>query len=250
MVAGAPKELTGFVMWNYTQWQYIEHLETLLRTGRGVDFHSTMQDVDAWRYYQKGMLEGARFNAPILAKHVPVRKGATSLVDLGGSHGLMGAQLCRKHPPMRSTVIDLPAAIEHASALAQREGIADIVDHQAGDLTTHHWGSNVDVVLMANILHHFLPDQILPLLARARLALQAGGTIAIWELERPGRGSKPSGGDGLALFFKLTSTASAYSGDEYAGWLTAAGFERVKIVRPRLSPGAVVVHARKGVSTR
>ena len=54
----------------------------------------------------------------MLARHVPVRKGATRLLDLAGSHGLMGATLCRKHPPMRSTVIDLPAAIEHARRLA------------------------------------------------------------------------------------------------------------------------------------
>ena len=80
------------------------------------------------------MLETARFDAPVLARHVPVREGATRLLDLGGSHGLMGATLCRKHPPMRSTVLDLAAAIEHARALAAREGIADVVEHRAGDL--------------------------------------------------------------------------------------------------------------------
>ncbi len=246
MVAGAPRDLTGFVMWNYTQWQYTEHLESLLQTGRGVDFHSTLKDPDAWGHYQKGMLEGARFNAPVLAKHVPVRKGATRLLDLAGSHGLMGAAICRRHPPMRSTVIDLPAAIAHARPLAEREGIGDVVEHRAGDITTDPLGADADVVLLSNILHHFLPDQIVSLMARARDALTRDGTIAIWELERPRRDSKPGGGDGIALFFKITSTASAYSGEEYAEWLAQAGFDRVKIVRPRLSPGSVIVHARKG----
>ncbi|MBA3271665.1 MAG: hypothetical protein H0T71_14270 [Acidobacteria bacterium] len=245
MVSGAPRELTGFVMWNYTQWQYTEHLELLLQTGRGVDFHSTLQDAEAWGYYQKGMLEGARFNAPVLAKHVPVRKGATTLLDLAGSHGLMGAAICRKHPPMRSTVIELPAAVTHARTLAEREGINDIVDHRSGDVMTEALGSGADVVLLSNILHHFLPDQIGSLLERVHQSLNADGTVAIWELERPNRDSKPSGGDGIALFFRITSTASTYSGDEYAGWLTQAGFSRVKIVRPRLSPGSVIVHARR-----
>jgi hypothetical protein len=79
---------------------------------------------------------------------------------------------------------------------------------------------------------------------RARDAMTRDGTIAIWELERPRRDARPSGGDGIALFFKITSTASAYSGEEYAAWLAKARFDRIKIVRPRLSPGSVIVHAR------
>jgi hypothetical protein len=49
----------------------------------------------------------------------------------------------------------------------------------------------------------------------------------------------------VALFFRLTSTAAAYSCEDYAEWLRAAGFTRTKIVRPRFSPGYVLVHARR-----
>jgi 2-polyprenyl-3-methyl-5-hydroxy-6-metoxy-1,4-benzoquinol methylase len=245
MVSGAPRELTGFVQWNYTQWEFAEHLETLLRTGQGIAFHSTLNDPEAWGYYQKGMLESARFDAPVLARHVPVRKGATRLLDVGGSHGLMGATLCRKHPPMRAMVLDLPAAIPHARMLAKEEGIADIVEHRSGDLMVDEFGEGWDVVLLSNILHHFQPDRIASILARAHAALVDDGTVAIWEIERPRREARPSEGDGVALFFRLTSTAAAYSGDEYVEWLRAAGFTRQRIVRPRLSPGYVLVHARK-----
>lgn len=245
MISGAPKELTGFVQWNYTQWEFAEHLEALVRTGQGLEFHSTLKDAEAWGHYQKAMLETARFDAPVVAKHVPVRQGATRLLDLAGSHGLLGAAICRKHPPMRSTVIDLPEAIAHARLLAQHEGIGDLVEHRAGDLTCDDLGQGWDVVLLSNILHHFQPDQILAIVKRAHAALGDNGTLAIWEIERPSRDAKPSEGDGVALFFRLTSTAGAYSGDEYADWLTKAGCARVKIVKPRLSPGNVLVHARR-----
>lgn len=245
MVSGAKQDLTGFVLWNYQQWQYTEHLETLLQTGRGVDFHATLDDPAAWAQYQKGMLEAARYYAPVMARHVPVRRGATRMLDLAGSHGLMGAAICRRHPPLRSTVIDLPAALPHARTLAEREGISDVVEHRAGDLMNSELDSGVDVVLLSNILHHFMPEQIAPLLARASSALAADGTIAIWDLERPNRESPPDGGDSIALFFRVISTASAYSGDEYTSWLAAAGFERLKVVRPRFSPGSVLVCGRK-----
>ncbi|HXG89438.1 MAG TPA: methyltransferase [Vicinamibacterales bacterium] len=245
MVEGAAKDLTGFVQWNYTQWEFAGHLESLVRTGEGLDFHSTLNDSEAWGYYQKAMLEAARFDAPVLAKHVPVRRGATRLLDLAGSHGLMGAALCRKHPPMRSTVIDLPAAVDHARALAEREGITGLVDHRPGDLLHENLGTDWDVTLLSNILHHFKPGDIAQVLARVHAALTPSGTVAIWEIERPNQEAKPSEGDGVALFFRLTSSASAYSGEEYAGWLANAGFRQVKVRRPRLRPGTVLLHARR-----
>ena len=112
------------------------------------------------------------------------------------------------------------------------------------------FGDNWDVVLLSNILHHFQPEQITGILTRARTAMSPDGTIAIWELERPKRSAPPSQGDGVALFFRLTSTAGAYSGSEYTGWLESAGFERIKIVRPRLSPGAILIHARRRAENR
>lgn len=245
MVDGAARELTGFALWHYTQWEFISHLETLIRTGEGVDFHATMTDPEAWGHYQKAMLEMARFDAPVLAKHVPVRKGATRLLDLAGSHGLMGATIARKHPPLRSIVIDLPAALAHARRLAEKEGHGDIVEHRAGNLVTDDLGTGWDVVLLSNILHHFVPDLVRTILKRAYDALAKDGTVAIWELERPAPGKKPSEGDGIALFFRLTSSAAAYSGEEYAAWLQDAGFTRTKIVRPAMRPGSVLVHARR-----
>jgi hypothetical protein len=246
MITGAKRDLTGFAEWHYTQWEFVNHLEDMLRTGEGVDFHATMTDPHAWRHYQKAMLEMARFDAPILARHVPVKKGAERLLDLAGSHGLMGATIARKHPPLRSTVVDLPAAIDHARQLAHQEGHGELVDHRPGDLINDDLGTGWDVVLLSNILHHFAPDVVRSIIGRAHAALGAGGTVAVWELERPSRTKPPSEGDGVALFFRLISSAAAYSGEEYARWMTDAGFTHTKIVRPRLRPGTVLIHARRG----
>jgi hypothetical protein len=120
LVSGAPMELAGYMRFNYQQWEFVEHLEELVRTGRGLDFHETMTGDAAWRDYQLGMLEIARLTAPLVAARVPVQPGATSLLDVAGSHGLFGAAICRAHPPMRSTVIELPQAIGHARARARR----------------------------------------------------------------------------------------------------------------------------------
>jgi hypothetical protein len=244
MRAGGGMDLRGFVRWNYAHWEFVARLDDLMRTGRGVDFHDTLSDPEAWSDYQRAMLELARLDAPVLARHVTVPRGATRLLDVAGSHGLLGAAICRRHPPMRSTILELPAALPHARALAEAEGIGHLVDHRTGDLRRDDFGEGYDVALLANILHHFQPDAIADILGRVRRAVRAGGTIAIWDLERTRRGSPPSEADAVALFFKLSSTAGVYHGSEYAGWLTSAGFSRTRVVRPLLSPGTVLVTGR------
>jgi cyclopropane fatty-acyl-phospholipid synthase-like methyltransferase len=204
-----------------------------------------MTDPAQWAAYQRAMLEIARFDAPALAAKVPVRRGARRLLDVAGSHGFLGAAICRRHPPMRSVVLDLPQALDAARELARAEGLGNLVEHRAGDLQTADFGTGIDVVLLSHILHHFGPEPIAAILRRVFACLAAEGTVAIWEMEHPDGAAKAGTGDGVALFFRLTSTASCYSGAEYAAWLTAAGFTRVRVRRPVLSPGNVLVTGRK-----
>lgn len=245
MIEGAPMELVGYMKFNYEQWNFIGHLEELVRTGRGLDFHETMTSAESWQHYQQGMLEAARFLAPVLASRVPVPKGATSMLDLAGSHGLLGAAICRRHPPMTSTVLELPRAVTHARELARREQITDVVTHREGNLLTEPYGRNLDVVLASNILHHFTPETNATIIGRIADAVRKGGTVAIWEIEAPRHGSPVTSGDAAALYFRLTSTAGTYHGTEYAGWLTAAGFQQVRITRPITTPGSVLVTGRR-----
>ena len=241
---GAAMDRRRYVEWNYTQWEILGNLEELLRTGAGIDLHETLRDPDAWSHYQRGMMENARDHAAFLAAKIPVPKGARSLIDLGGSHGLLGASVCRKHPPLHSTVLELESALESARKLAKEEGIADVVTHKAADILKDDLGSDHDVALLANILHHFSPAQNLSLLKKVRQSLRPQGTIAIWEFERPKRDAKVSAGDAVALYFRLTSSASAYHGDEYTSWLRASGFQSIRLLRPRLVPGYILVSAR------
>lgn len=246
LIKGGPLELMGYLEWNYTQWEMLEHLESLLQTGHGVQFHETMTESADWAAYQRAMMELARQEAPVIARRVPVDRGATRLLDIAGSHGLYGAALCRLHPPLRSTVLELPAALEHARSLAETEGIASLVEHRAGNLLTSDFGVDWNVVLLSNILHHFDGATCLGILCRAHAALGGGGTVAIWDLEAPDRDCAPTASDAGALYFKLCSGATCYSGQQFATWLAEAGFTKVKKMRPPTTPGQVLVVGRRG----
>lgn len=243
MVPGGAMELYGYLRWNYAQWEMVAGLEEAVRSGRGCDFHSTLKDAEAWGHYQRGMLEIARLEADLVAGKLHAPRGARTLLDVGGSHGLFGAAICRRNPPLRATVLDLPEAVGQARELAIDEGISDVVEHRAGHLMEDDWGAGYDMVLLANVLHHFSAEQNRCILKRAAAALCPAGTVVIWEMERPATGSKAGPGDGAALYFALTSGGGAYHGSEYAQWMTEAGLSAVRIARPRTTPGKVLVTA-------
>jgi len=244
LVRGSFLECRGFLRFNYTQWRLVEHLEQLLQTGQGLDLHGTMRDWQEWEDYQRAMLDLARPHAAFLARRVPVGRGARLLLDVAGSHGALGAAICRRHPPLRSRVLELPAALDSARRLAEEEGIADLVDHLAADIRTGPLGDAADVILLANVVHHLAPEENQNLLGRARQALSPGGTVAIWDIERPAaRARADIGRDAVSLFFRITSASRCYSEADLRHWLQVAGFNQVKVARSRLAPFHLLVHA-------
>lgn len=247
LLSDGPARVTAYVGLNAMAWSWIARLEEVVRTGRGLDqHHDLIRDATQWAIYQAAMLETARIMASMVAEFVPIRLGARRLLDVAGSHGFYGAVLCRKHPPMRSEVLDLPQAVRESAPLARAEGIDDVVSHRAGDALVDDLGRDYDAAFLGNLLHHLTPDQCQHLLGRVRQAVTAGGTVAIWEVRRPGPDAPPDlFGDAFALYFRLTSTARCYSEEEYTQWLREVGLEDVT-VQPVPAPNMILVMGRTG----
>ena len=111
---------------------------------------------DDWDAYQRGMRAQANVAGPRLARLIPVPRGARDMLDIGGSHGYWSVLLCRRHPELRATVFDLPAAVERAAPLLAREGMGDRVVHKAGDALTDDLGQEAyDLIIMFSLVHHF-----------------------------------------------------------------------------------------------
>jgi 2-polyprenyl-3-methyl-5-hydroxy-6-metoxy-1,4-benzoquinol methylase len=238
--------LTAWVAMNEMWWSRFAQMGTVLHRGQGLDLHAELADPTEWSTYQAAMLENARRFAPFVAAMVPVKPGATRLLDIAGSHGLYGALIARAHPPMRSEVLDLPQAVDPARRLASDEGLDDVVTYRAGDALADDLGADYDVVFVGNILHHFAPQQINALLTRTRAALSRSGTIAIWEVRRPEDDDPRPDliGDAFALFFRMTSTARCYTVTEFTGWLTDTGFTDVQVQALPVGRSLVLVTGR------
>jgi SAM-dependent methyltransferase len=227
-------------------WNSMSGLDEALRLGRGIDSHGVLRSDEAWRIYEAAMLEGARDIAPLLVPYIPVRQGARSVLDLAGSHGLLGALLCRAHPPMKSEVLELPAALDHSRALACVAGIQDLVEHRAGDILLDDFGADRDVILLSNVLHHLEATQVRSVIARAARALSDGGTLSIVEIDPPRPEMPPDAmRDATALFFRVASAGQCHPVEGYCAWLKEAGLSEIRVQRSRLFGYHCLVLARK-----
>src|SRR5215470_968311 len=176
LVSGSPRSLRDFVLeQEFDVFRWLEHLEDYVRTGHGVQPHDGLSD-DAWGAYQRGMRSLAGLAAAEVARRVPVPAGARQMLDIGGSHGYYSVVICRRHPGLRSIVLDLAQAVCHAAPLLAAEGMGDRVVHRAGDAATADFGTAAfDLVFIANVVHHFDGPTNRDLARRAAHALRPGG---------------------------------------------------------------------------
>jgi predicted O-methyltransferase YrrM len=224
LLADASGSIRDVILMKDLEWSWIDRMESFVRDGQPLDVHGTMS-TDDWAAYQRGMRAQANLLAPFLARRVPVPAGASEMLDIGGSHGYFSVVLCRRHPRLRATVLDLPRAVEHAAPLLEREGMGDRVVLRAGDALSDDLGeATFDLILAFSLVHHF-DDATNRLLARrAARALRPGGYFVIGDALRPrspGKGGQQ--GAFFDLYFALTSESGLWTFDEMRSWQVEAG---------------------------
>lgn len=222
----------------YGAWERMGSLEEVLAGGEPAGWHEVEADDPLWGGYQRAMAEMEAMTAPALAATIPA-ESPRRLLDLGGGPGLHAAEMCRRHPGLRATVLDLEGATRHARPLG---GVTFVTD----DLFEADLGEGYDLVTAHSLLHNFPRDRCLALLRRAREALAPGGLLAVQELERAPSGRAGTLMASLGGVAFLTSMGSrTYTADELSAMVSEAGFVGVELRRPPRLASNVVVLARR-----
>lgn len=244
-----PQSVYGMMIFNNrVVWDWINHLGTYLETGEGVQYHNKLSP-EQWRYYQEAMVAASNTEAPEFGRRAPVPNKASTMLDIGGSHGQHSAALCRRIPTLMATILDLPEAIEQAAPLLARQQMGDRIRHQPGNALTDDFGDGAyDIVLLSSLAHHFTPEQNQMVADKVAQALKPGGVFIVNEFIRPEVGAKPELlGGSTDLFYGLSSTAGNYAVAEIQSWQQQAGLLAHKVVRYRTVPGRAMVVARRPI---
>ena len=246
LVSDSPQSVAHFVgAYSAYAWDMLGGLDAALQGQRVPDSHERPPGDAFWNHYIRGLFQLARGECDEAAQLVPVEH-PQRMLDIAGGHGGFAMAMCRLHPTLTATVLDLPASAHVGRQIVAEEGFQELVTYREGDATLEELGQQLDVISMFNLLHHLPPAAVQTLLARAHAALRApGGCLVIGETERTEHREPPSlNGAMSGLVYFASSGTRNYTKRELTGWLTDAGFQDVTVHRSDTSPWRLLYLAR------
>jgi SAM-dependent methyltransferase len=238
----SPVSVSAYVAATSDYWPWWRDLPGVVRGAQPTQSHSAETDDPYWRRYIYGQRDLARLSADEVARKVRVRAPRTML-DLGGGHGWYAVRLCRRHPGLSATVLDLPGSAAVGREIIAAAGLSDRVRHRDGDVRTADLGTGYDLVCCFNLVHHLAEDEIVDLFRRVRDALAPSGVFAVLDAFAP-TGRRAAATDVLAMFVYLSSGARLHPATRLNAWLRDAGLRTPpRVTAVRRIPGVALYQA-------
>jgi hypothetical protein len=153
-----------------------------------------------------------------------------TVCDVGGATGQLSMILAGRHPHLRCTSYDLPPVAPIAEKAIAAAGLSDRVSVAAGDFLADPL-PHADVITMGLILHDWNLERKLHLIRAAYDALPDGGALIV--VENLIDDARRENAFGLLMSLNMLiefGDAFDYSGADFAGWCTDAGFRNVEIM--------------------
>lgn len=247
LVSSSPDSIATFVGAQADlHWQVLDLLPDAVRDGAAYSMHEQRHgERQRWAAYIRGLFEVSRAEQEDNAALVPV-EAPRRLVDVAGGHAGFAMAMCRRHPGLDATVLDLPPSVEVGRGIVAEEGYADRVSFRAGDVfELGLGGEGLDVVSVFNLIHHLPEERDRELCRMARAALRPGGCLVVGDSARPEAGETSSEHGAISsLLFYAWSHSRNFQPSEIRAWIEEAGFDEVTIHRNERSPWRVVVVGR------
>lgn len=169
--------------------------------------------------------------------------GHRRALDIGGNSGEFLLQLCRRHPQLSGTVLDLPLVCEIGMEHLLAEPEASRITFLKADVRSDPLPSGYDLISFKSMLHDWPPEEADRFLAKAAQALAPGGTLLIFERAplRLREATPPFSLIPTLLFFRSYRAPA-----DYAARLQALGLREVVSRDIRLDTPFFVLSAKKG----
>ena len=195
-----------------------------------------------WVKFARAMMPLMHMPAEIMAAEL--RKGGEShkVLDIAASHGVFGISVAKQNSSAHIYASDWKNVLEVASKNAQAMGVADRYHLLPGSAFDTDFGTDYDLVLIPNFLHHFDPPTCVTFMRKVHAALKPGGRAAIAELiPNPDRVSPPTAAAFSMMMLATTPTGDAYTFAELESISKGAGFVRVELAAPEIGLDRLVI---------
>jgi hypothetical protein len=198
-----------------------------------------------WVKFAQAMMPLMYMPAEIMAAEL--RKGgeAHKVLDIAASHGIFGIAVAKQNPAAHIYASDWKNVLEVSMKNAQAMGVGDRYHLLPGSAFETDFGSEYDLVLIPNFLHHFDPPTCTVFMRKVHAALKRGGRAAIAELvPNPDRVTPPTAAAFSLMMLATTPAGDAYTFADLESISNNAGFARVELAMPEIGLDRLVVAYR------
>jgi len=179
-----------------------------------------------WVKFARAMAPMMALPAQLTAKLVDSKADRKlKILDIAAGHGFYGLAFAKNNPQARIVALDWPNVLEVAKENAQNAGVADRYSTIEGSAFDVDYGTNYDLILLTNFLHHFDPPTNETLLRKVHTALAEGGrAITLEFVPNEDRISPPDAAAFSVMMLGTTPAGDAYTFQELERMFANAGF--------------------------
>ena len=196
-----------------------------------VDGGTIAPDNPIWVKFARAMAPMIAMPAQLLAKLVdPAADRKLKILDIAAGHGFFGIAFATNNKQAEIVAVDWPKVLEVAKENATRAGVDDRYSTIEGSAFDVEYGSDYDLVLLTNFLHHFDPPTCETLLRKVHTSLSEGGRAVTLEfVPNEDRISPPDAAAFSVMMLGSTPSGDAYTFSELQRMFANAGFARSEI---------------------
>jgi 2-polyprenyl-3-methyl-5-hydroxy-6-metoxy-1,4-benzoquinol methylase len=219
--------------------------EAVRRGGTALGEGTLVRENPDWVRFAEAMMPLMHMPAETMA--VELRKGGEvqKVLDVAAGHGIFGISVAKQNPSAQIYAADWKNVLEVAGKNADKMGVANRYHLLPGSAFETDFGTNYDLVLITNFLHHFDPPTCTGFMRKVHNALKPGGRAGIAELiPNPDRISPPTAAAFSMMMLATTPRGDAYTFAELETISKNAGFTRVELAPPEIGLDRLVIAYR------
>ena len=232
--------LMGIREWHMRGW---ERLEYTVRTGKtALDEVYGMPAFDylfshpaEMEIFNDAMTGFSTMDSPAIAEAYSF-DGIRSIVDVGGGHGLLLANILQRNPKMRGTLYEAPPVVEGARN-GPLQPLLDRCTLTPGDMFTSV-PAGADAYIMKHIIHDWPDDACVKILSGCRRGVNPGGKLLVADsVITPG--NEFSIGKIMDIQMMLFPGGLERTEEQFRGLLAASGWRLNRIIPTAASESIV-----------
>lgn len=207
---------------------HIEHyldLTASIRRGGTKDEGNMSPEDPIWIEFARYMAPMSAAGAQAMAEIVATPGQAQKVLDIAAGPGAYGIAIAKLNPQAQIVAQDWKNVLQVSVEAARQAGVADRYHTIPGSVFDADLGTDYQLILLPNFLHHFSHETNVTLLKRLRAALKQSGRVAIVEfVPNDDRISPPMPASFSMMMLGSTAEGDAYTFKELAAMCRDAGF--------------------------